>query len=136
MVPDYVSTDADLLATGYATPELKERLTPPDWQEVTTEAGPWTPWHREAWAHILRHLASLPDPIEEADLADPYQLTPIAIHYVLYLAFLAGGDKEMAEHHLRQYKQQLADIRIELIGDTEGDGTANAWAYSIELERG
>ena len=57
---DNITTDADLMSSGYILANDKERLTPEEWTD-----GSWLIWHKEAWNEILRNLASRPDAIEE-----------------------------------------------------------------------
>ncbi len=130
---DSITTDAELLDTGLITEILKTRLTPSEWCDETGGAGPWDIWHREAWAEILRNYAARPDPITETDLASTDSLKPIALHYVLYLAYMVAGEMDMAREFHKRYRELINEI-VPLISGT--DGYATGWGIGIEMERG
>jgi hypothetical protein len=127
----YITTDDDLVGSGYITEATKRRLTPPEWN-VGQAAGPWQMWHTEAWSETKRHLLSRVDPIEESDLTDSSELAPAVMQYVLYLAWLHGGDQERAKHHHNRYREMLNSIKLTLSTHAETVG----WGSGIPIYRG
>jgi hypothetical protein len=132
---DRITTDADIVASGYITTNQMARLTPHEWAEEGGTAGPWTRWHDEAWAEILRQLYSRPDPLEESDLSDSSELQPAAIQYVLYLAYAANNEMDRAKHHLAQFNQRMTSIRPTTLGSLDGTTEARGWGRAVPYYR-
>lgn len=120
-----ISSDSDL--EGIINPHAKKRLTPTGWAN-------WNTWHQKAWEEIKAHLKNLPDTVEEADLSDPTEFKPAAIHFVAFLAYQHGGNWEMARHHKAEYARQMNQINWTPAGSSEADG--QTWGAAIEMERG
>ena len=126
---DYITTDATLMATGLITEELKQRLTPGEWVDLTGAAGPWVKWHTEAWAEMLRHYAARAEPLEESDITDTDPLQTISLHYVLYLAWMSAGQQDSAQMWFKRYKELLSEINPTVSGGTAIDAGMSITMY-------
>ena len=130
---DSITTDAELLDTGLIFEDLKHRLTPGEWIDKIDAAGPWVIWHEQAWEEILRNYAARATPLAESDITNTAPLKPIALHYVLYLAYRTAGEMAEAKEFYRRYNELINEIIPIASGTT---GTAVGWGGGITMYRG